>query len=310
MPDQEYDVIIIGGGPAGLSAGIYTARARLKSVLIEKMATGGAIVNAGEVENYPGFPKGIGGLELTQQMDEQAKKFGLESIIAEVTELEIKEDKKIIKTSGGDLTAKAVIVASGSERAKLGVPGEDKYMGKGVGYCAVCDGFLYRDKVVAVVGGGNAAINEALELAKFASKVIVIHRRNELRATKIVQERAFATPNMEFMWNTVIEAIEGDDLVRRLRVCNVATDEKSAVDVSGVFVATGSKPNTEFLKGIVPLDETGTVIVNEKMETAVPGILAAGDVRVNSIRQVVSAAGDGAVAAIYAEKYIHEKFKH
>jgi len=310
MPDQEYDVIIIGGGPAGLSAGIYTARARLKSVLIEKMATGGAIVNAGEVENYPGFPKGIGGLELTQQMDEQAKKFGLESIIAEVTELEIKEDKKIIKTSGGDLTAKAVIVASGSERAKLGVPGEDKYMGKGVGYCAVCDGFLYRDKVVAVVGGGNAAINEALELAKFASKVIVIYRRNELRATKIVQERAFATPNMEFMWNTVIEAIEGDDLVRRLRVCNVATDEKSAVDVSGVFVATGSKPNTEFLKGIVPLDETGTVIVNEKMETAVPGILAAGDVRVNSIRQVVSAAGDGAVAAIYAEKYIHEKFKH
>lgn len=310
MANRNYDIIIVGGGPAGLSAGIYAARARLKSLLIEKGVVGGAIINTGTVENYPGFAHGVTGLELTELMNEQAKKFGLEMVTAEVAALELNGDQKIIKTTDGDFSTRAVVVASGTERAKLGVPGEEQFIGRGVGFCAVCDACLYRDRVVAVVGGGNAAINEALELAKFATKVIVIHRRDELRATKIVQERAFAAPNIEFMWNTVVEAIEGDQLVNKIKVRNVITGEKSDLPVSGIFVATGSKPNTEFLKGQVPLNEAGAVIVNERMETAVPGILAAGDVRVNSIRQVISAAGDGATAAIFAEKYLVEKFKH
>jgi len=307
MANHVYDVIIIGGGPAGLSAGIYAARARLKSLLIEKMAVGGTMVNAGVVENYPGFPHGVGGLELAELINEQVKKFGLETVIAEVTRLEIKDDQKIVKTSGGDFITRAVIIASGSERAKLGVPGEQEFIGRGVAFCAVCDACFYRDLRVAVVGGGNAAINEALELTKFAAKVIVIHRRDELRATRILQEKAFANPKMEFLWNTVVEAIEGDEVVRRLRLRNVVTGEKSILEVSGIFVATGSKPNTEFVSGLVPLDEAGAIITNERMETGVPGIFAAGDIRSNSIRQVVAAVGDGAVAAIFAEKYIVEK---
>ncbi len=304
---REYDVVIIGGGPAGLTAGIYTARARLKSLLLEKGATGGWIINAGVVENYPGFPDGINGLELADAMQQQALKFGLETLTAEVTGLDLKSEQKVLKTSEGDIIAGAVIIAGGSDRIKLGVPGEEEFTGRGVAYCAVCDGFFYRDIPVAVVGGGNAAMNEALELTKFASKVTVIHRRDELRATKILQERAFAEPKIEFLWNTVVEAIEGEDAVKNLRLKNVKTGEKSTLDISGIFVATGFRPNTGYLKNIVGLAENGTIITNEKMETNVPGILAAGDIRANSIRQVAAAVGDGAVAAIYAERHITGK---
>ena len=304
---REYDVVIIGGGPAGLTAGIYTARARLKSLLLEKGATGGWIINAGVVENYPGFPDGINGLELADAMQQQALKFGLETLTAEVTGLDLKSEQKVLKTSEGDIIAGAVIIAGGSDRIKLGVPGEEEFTGRGVAYCAVCDGYFYRDIPVAVVGGGNAAMNEALELTKFASKVTVIHRRDELRATKILQERAFAEPKIEFLWNTVVEAIEGEDTVKKLRLKNVQTGEKSTLDISGIFVATGFRPNTDYLKNIVDLAENGTIITNEKMETNVPGILAAGDIRANSIRQVAAAVGDGAVAAIYAERHITGK---
>ena len=304
---REYDVVIIGGGPAGLTAGIYTARARLKSLLLEKGATGGWIINAGVVENYPGFPDGINGLELADAMQQQALKFGLETLTAEVTGLDLKSEQKVLKTSEGDIIAGAVIIAGGSDRIKLGVPGEEEFTGRGVAYCAVCDGYFYRDIPVAVVGGGNAAMNEALELTKFASKVTVIHRRDELRATKILQERAFAEPKIEFLWNTVVEAIEGEDAVKNLRLKNVKTGEKSTLDISGIFVATGFRPNTGYLKNIVGLAENGTIITNEKMETNVPGILAAGDIRANSIRQVAAAVGDGAVAAIYAERHITGK---
>jgi len=304
MADKQYDVIIIGGGPAGLTAGLYASRARLSSLLIEKMAAGGWVVNAGMVENYPGFPQGIGGLELADLMSEQAKKYGLEVMLAEVTGLELEEGQKIVKTSEGDFAAKAVIITAGSDRVKLNVPGEEEFTGKGVAYCAVCDAALFRDKPVAVAGGGNAAISEALELAKFASKVVVIHRRQQLRAALILQERAFAEPKIEFLWDTVVEAIEGDNVVKSLSLRNVASGEKSVLDISGIFVALGFIPNTAYLKGVVPLDGAGAIIANEKMETGAPGIFAAGDIRSSSIRQVVAATGDGAVAAIYAEKFI------
>jgi len=301
---REYDVVIVGGGPAGLAAGIYTARARLSSLLIEKMIAGGWIVNAGLVENYPGFPQGITGSELAQSMEQQAAKFGLETLNAEVTGLELKGKRKVVRTTEGDIVAKAVIIAGGSDRVKLGVPGEEAFTGRGVAYCAICDGAFYRDLPVAVVGGSNVAINEALELCKFASKVTVIHRRQELRATKILQERAFAESKIEFLWNTVVEAIEGEEVVKSLRLRNVLTEEKSVLKVSGIFVAVGFKPSTDYLKGVLSLDANGAIITNEKMETSVPGIFAAGDIRSNSIRQTIAAAGDGAVAAIYAGRFI------
>jgi len=275
-------------------------------LLIEKAAAGGWIVNAGLVENYPGFPQSINGLELADLMSEQAKNFGLTTLIAEVTGLELRGKEKIVKTTEGDFTAKAVIIASGSDRVRLNVPGEKEFTGRGVAFCAVCDAYFFRDKPVAVVGGGNAAINEALHLSKFASKVTVIHRRRELRATRILQERAFAEPKIEFLWDTVVETIAGEDTVKRLRLRNVSNGEKSVLGVSGIFVALGFIPNTGYLKGVLPLDAGGAIIVNEKMETGVPGVFAAGDIRANSIRQVVAATGDGATAAVYAEKFIAE----
>jgi thioredoxin reductase (NADPH) len=303
---QEYDVVIIGGGPAGLSAGIYTARSRLNSLLIEKEVIGGKIVNAELVENYPGFPQGISGYELTQLMHQQATRFGLKTLTAEVTGLDVSGKQKIVKTSEGDFTARAIIIASGSKDQTLGVPGEQEFTGRGVSYCATCDAALFAELPVAVVGGGNAALYDALQLAKFASSVVVIHRRQELRATRIVQEQAFAQPKIKFLWNTIVERINGADTVKSLKLRNVVTGEESNLEVGGVFVAIGFNPNTAYLKGLLPLDAAGYIITNEKMETSVPGILAAGDIRSNSIRQTISAAGDGATAAIYAERYLTE----
>jgi thioredoxin reductase (NADPH) len=302
--NEEYEVVIIGGGPAGLTAGLYTARARLKSLLVEKGLIGGQIVNAELVENYPGFPEGISGYDLTQLIHQQATKFGLETLMAEVTGIELNGEQKIVKTNEGDLVAKAVIIASGSERQKLGIAGEKEFTGRGVSYCATCDGAFFEERPIAVVGGGNAAIYEALQLSKWASKVTVIHRRQQLRATRILQERAFAEPKIKFLWDTVVEEIEGENAVKRLRLRDVATGGKSALDVAGIFVSVGFKPNTGYFKGVIPLDAAGYIITNDRMETEIPGILAAGDIRSNSIRQVIAAAGDGATAAIYAERFI------
>ena len=302
--NKEYEVIIIGGGPAGLSAGLYTSRARLNSLLIERGVVGGQIADAELVENYPGFPEGISGAELGQLMHQQATKYGLQTLLTEVTGIELQGEKKVVVTTKGNFTAKAVIIASGSERLKLGIPGEEEFTGKGVSYCAICDAFFFKEQPVAVVGGGDAAITEALHLTKFASRVIVLHRRDQLRASRILQEKAFSEPKIEFLWNTVVEEIEGKDKVERLRLRQVITGEKSTLDVSGVFVSIGLTPGTDYLKGVLPLDAAGSIITNEKMETEIPGIFAAGDIRLNSARQAITAAGDGVTAAIYAEKFI------
>lgn len=304
--NREYDVVIIGGGPAGLSAGLYASRARLSSLLIERGLFGGQIVNAEQVDNYPGFPKGISGYELGQLMYEQATAYGLDAIMAEVTGLDIQEKQKVVKTAEDALTAKAVIVAGGSERSKLNIPGEKEFTGKGVSYCATCDAAFFIDKPVIVVGGGDAAVTEALHLVKYASSVTVIHRRDQLRASRIAQEKAFSEPKIKFLWNTVAEKIEGEELVNRIRLRQVQTGEKSVMEIAGIFVSVGLKPNTGFLKGILPLSDTGDIIANERMETPIPGIFAVGDIRHNSARQAITAAGDGATAAIYAEKYIME----
>lgn len=304
--NKEYDVVIIGGGPAGLTAGIYAARDRLNSLLIERGIIGGIITEAEWIDNYPGFPQGISGIELSKLMHEQATKYGLKSIFAEVTSLEIEGEQKIIKTTNGDFAARTVIVAGGSERGKLGIPGEKEFTGKGVSFCATCDAPFFTDKPVAVVGGGNAAIYEALHLTKFATRVTIIHRRDRLRATAVVQEKAFAEPRIEFLLNTVVKAIEGKDFVQKLRLQNVITGKQSILEVAGVFMAIGLKPNTKYLKNTLPLDEQGHIITDEQMKTKIPGIFAAGDIRSGSIQQTVAAAGDGAIAAISAKNFIEQ----
>ncbi len=303
---KVYDVVIIGGGPAGLTAGLYTSRGRLTSLLIEKGITGGQIVNAELVENFPGFPHGIGGYDLGELLTQQASRYGLETTNAEVTGLEVKAEHKIVHTTNGDFTARSVILAGGSNPVTLDAPGESRLTGHGVSYCATCDAAFFRDQPVAVVGGGDAAITEALHLTKFASAVTVIHRRDKLRASAILQERAFANPKVEFAWDSVVAEVEGKDVVESLRLSNVHQGPDSSLAVDGVFVAIGFRPATGYLEGIVELDATGHVVTNEKMETGVPGILAAGDIRHNSARQAVAAAGDGATAAIFAEKYLAE----
>ena len=301
---EVYDVIIIGGGPAGLTAGLYTSRARLKTLLIERGIVGGKITNAELVENYPGFPDGVDGFELGQLMHQQATKYGLEFVSAEVVALETGEETRSVRTTEGEYAARAVIIAGGSELSKLGVPGEEELVGRGVSYCATCDGPLFKDEAVAVVGGGDAAINEALFLVRFCSRVFVIHRRDRLRASRILQERAFAEPKIEFVWDTVVDEIAGDDRLRALNLRNVKTGETSALEVSAVFIYVGLRPNTDYLRGILKLDSEGLIITDEEMETGVAGIFAAGDIRHNSAKQVVTAAGDGATAALSAERFI------
>ena len=303
--DKLYDVIIIGGGPAGLTAGLYCARARLKTLLLEKAFAGGQIVNAEHVDNYPGFPDGIAGFDLVMLMQQQATKYGLELAFAQVMSIENKDKyQKVVNTTDGTYESKALIIAGGAEHNHLGVTGEEEFVGRGVSYCATCDGAFYRDMAVAIVGGGDSAVVEAVSLTRFATKVYVIHRRDQLRASKIVQEQAFANDKIEFVWDTVVESIVGDGKVEKLKVKNVKTEAQSILEVAAIFVSIGLHPYTEYLKGIVFLDEEGYILSNQKLETNIAGIFAAGDIRASSARQVVVAAGDGATAAIYAERYV------
>jgi thioredoxin reductase (NADPH) len=265
------------------------------------------LVNIESVENYPGFEKGVSGTELASDMEAQARRFGLKIQQAEVLGVELGQKHKLVKTDAGEYQGRALIFAGGSAREKLGVPGEDRLAGRGVSYCATCDGPLFTGQGVAVVGGGDAAVSEALFLTKFASSVVLIHRRSQLRAAKLVQERVLSHPKMGFRWDSVVEEIGGAEQLEWVRLRNVKSGETSRLQVSGIFVYVGQKPATEYLKGVLPLDEAGYIITNELMETAVPGVLAAGDIRHGSGRQVVIAAGEGATAALSAERYLESQ---
>lgn len=302
--DPQYDVIIIGGGAAGLAASIYAVRAMLKTLVIEKKAVGGQILLTGEIENYPGFPEPVDGPELAALYEKQAARFGVEFEYDTVTSLDVEGAVKRVVCEDGAYTSKAVIIASGGEHNKLGVPGEVEYWGKGVSYCATCDGNFFRGMDVAVIGGGDAAMDEGLYLTRMTSKVTVVHRRDALRASKILQQRAFDNPKMEFVWDTVVEKIEGNGEVDAMTLKNLKTGEASRVPVQGVFIFIGFHPVNDFMQGAVELDNAGHVVANLQMETSVPGVFAAGDVRQFSDRQLANAVGDGVAAALAAYRYI------
>lgn len=310
---REYDVVIIGGGPAGLAAGVYAARGRHKTVLLEKGVIGGQIALTELVENYPGIPQ-INGFDLAQTMLQQAESYGMEteytSVSAITREPADQRGKRRwrIQTEAGDFLARAVIVTAGAEYNRLGIPGEDRLIGKGVSYCATCDAAFFKDQPVAIVGGGDAALDEGLFTSRYVSKATVIHRRDELRASMILQERAFADPRMEFAWNTVVDEIVGESQVEKLKLRNVVTGETSELPVSAVFIFIGNHPNSDFIGDLVPTDAAGHIIVDDWMATPLPGLFAAGDVRQNSARQVASSVGDGVTAAIAADHYISSHF--
>ena len=304
MSERTYDVVIVGGGTAGMTAGLYSSRAGLKTILLERMMPGGQIVNAEKIENLPGFPDGISGAELGPLLQEQATRYGLEEELSEVTGLEPDEPYWTVHTYEGDIMAKAVIVAGGSTLRKLGVAGEKELTGAGVSYCATCDGAFFADEVVGVVGGGDSALDEALVLTEFASDVIVFHRRDAFRGQRVLQERVLSHPKVEVRWNTVIDSVLGEKQVEGVGITNVLTGEPSRVDLSGVFIYVGLEPNAAFLDGVLPLDNAGHIPTDIWMRTPRPGLLAAGDIRQSSAAQLASAAGDGATAAIAAQRYI------
>lgn len=299
-----YDVVIVGGGPAGLTAGIYAARAKLKTLLIERGMVGGLAATTEFIENYPGFSEPISGPELMSRMEEQAKRFGLELLYAHVETVQKEGQSFVVKTEENQIACRAVIIATGAHPQKLNVKGEDLFHGRGVSYCATCDGAFFKGKQVAVVGGGDAAIEEAIFLTKFAHQVYVIHRRDQLRATKLIQERARQNPRINFIWNSVVEEIIGQETVTGVRLKDVRTGERKELKVEGVFIYIGYRPNSSLVKDLVELDEQGYIITDDSMQTSCPGLFAAGDVRQKPLRQVVTAVADGAIAAVSVEKYL------
>lgn len=305
--DNQYDIVVVGGGPAGLAAGLYAARSLRKTVLLEKVALGGQIALSECVENYPGFDA-ISGFDLAQAMQRQAESCGLETRYAEVTGLKKEDPLWRVMTSDGDYLAKAVIITSGADHNHLEVPGEERLTGRGVSYCATCDAPFFSGQEVAVVGGGDAALDEGIFASRHVAKIHLIHRRDQLRASRILQVRAFDNPKFAFIWSTVVTEILGEDQVTGVRLRHVVTGEEPVLPVGAVFIFIGHHPNTAYLRGLVSMDEGGHIVVNEWMETDAPGLFAAGDARRNSARQVVTGAGDGATAAIAAERYISEHF--
>ena len=301
---MDYDVVIIGGGPAGLTAGIYASRARLKTLLIESYSVACQAVTTDRIENYPGFPDGVNGFELIEKFKKQAEKFGAEFIVSEIKGIKENKPGWEILADDKSYASRAVIIASGARPKRLGIPGEDKFRGKGVSYCATCDGALFKNKEVVVAGGGDTALEEAIFLTRFAKKVTVIHRRNALRGTKILQERAFSNKKIEFVWDAVISEILGETRVSAAKVKNVKTGVEKDLSCDGVFIFVGYAPNTAFLKDLLPLDESGYIIADENCLTSKVGIFACGDCRKKLLRQVVTAAGDGATAAFACQHFL------
>lgn len=302
----DYELIIVGGGPAGLTAGLYAARSKLNVALLEKGATGGQVLNTDWIDNYPGFPDGLSGFDLADKMTAQATRFELEIKQAPITGMDLREDTKTLHLEeGGTLTCKALILATGARPNHINIPGEEEFAARGVSYCATCDAPFYRGRTVAVIGGGNTAIQEAAHLTKFADKVYVIHRRDELRATKILQEKAFANDKIEFVWDTIPTAITGDTTgVTGLELQNVKTKDTSKLDLEGVFVLIGIRPNSE----MIPLEqletENGFIVTDKEMGTSIPGVFAAGDLIAKNFRQIANAVGEATTACLSAEHYL------
>jgi len=301
---NNYDLVIIGGGPAGLTAGIYAKRAGLSTLMLEKAAPGGQIMVTDWIENYPGFPEGLAGYELTMKMEEQAKKFGLEIRSASVESLNLDGEEKEVILSKDSIKAKSVIIASGCSPRKIGIPGETEFFGKGISTCATCDAMFFKGRDVVAIGGGDTAVQESLFLTKFVNKVYLVHRRDKLRATKILQERAFTNDKIEFVWDSVPVEICGESSVKSVKIKNVKNGNIRELDAAGCFIWIGTTPNTEFLDSKIVVDQGGFIITNNQMETSVKGVFAAGDVRNTPLRQVSTAVGDAAIAATYADKYI------
>jgi thioredoxin reductase (NADPH) len=301
---MDRELAIIGGGPAGLAAGIYAARADLKTVLFEMGMPGGLAASTEIIENYPGFTDGIGGPELSMNMEAQARKFGLQVVYAVVEEVKKENSHFLIRTEDEEYRVKALILAAGAKPKMLQVKGEKELHGRGVSYCATCDGAFFREKKLAVIGGGDSAVEEALFLTKFAEKVTIVHRRGELRATKYLQQKAMNNQKIDFAWHSVPLEIKGDDLVKSVLIKDVRSGNTSQLDVEGVFIYVGHSPSADLVKGLVEVDGKGYIVTDEEMRTRTPGLFAAGDVRKKLLRQVVTAVADGAIAAVSAEKYI------
>lgn len=307
MEILSFDTVILGGGPAGFSAGLYAARGELSTAIVDVNMLGGQPSNYLELENYPGFVC-IGGYELMEKFEEHADKFGINKFpMQEILSVDLISNPKVIKTKEYEFNAKTVIIATGAKPMKLGVKGEKEFVGRGVSYCAVCDGAFYKDKVVAVVGGGNAAVEEAIYLTRFASKVYLIHRRDELRADKIVQCRAFENPKLEFVFDSVVKEIVGEDCVKSLVLENVKSKESTNLSVDGVFPYIGISPNVDNFSGQITQDSKGFILTDATMKTSIDGVFAVGDVRVTPLRQVITAAADGAISAVYASRYIESQ---
>lgn len=304
--NHVYDTVIIGAGPAGCSAALYASRAGLDTAVIEKYAPGGQMALTGDIDNYPGFEEGIDGFTLGVKMHKSAERFGITTIYGEITDVDFSDKIKKLTTSSGEILAKTVIIASGAKSRELGVPNEKNLIGRGVHYCAHCDGNFYRNKTVVVVGGGNSAAADALYLSRLAKKVYLVHRRDTLRATKIYHEPLMKAENIEFFWNSTVEEFITELRVTGVKIKNTVTDEVTDIMCDGVFVSIGRDPATEFLKGKVDLDGNGYIIADETTRTSIEGVFAAGDVRTKALRQVVTAVADGAVAVHFAEEYLNE----
>jgi thioredoxin reductase (NADPH) len=306
-PSPKQELIVIGGGPAGLTAALYAARAALQPLVLIGEAVGGQAATTTEIENYPGFPDGIGGMALAQQMQAHAERFGAQVRFDKVASVNLKTYPFEVHTYAQTYAAKTIIIATGSSSRKLGVPGEDRFRGNGVSYCATCDGYFYKDRRVVVVGGGNSAIDESLFLTRLVREIKIVHRRDKLRADPVLQERALENPKIQFVWSTVVEEILGDQALRGVRVKNVNTGETSTIETDGVFIYIGHVPNTRLFEGQLELDERGYIVTDRRQRTSVPGVFAAGDVQDPIFRQIVTAAGTGSAAAIEAVRFLDEK---